>query len=108
MIGRMSFLTVPALHLPQIQLLHRFMHEKTKMLFPQHFPHIRRQQISLFRVVLIKIRHSAASCAKYTCAVKTGCHTNSEAYATENLSRQRIFREAPVHEVLAVARGYVG
>src|SRR5271154_2922255 len=55
------------------------MHKKTQMPLSQHLSHARRQQIRLLRVVLVKIRHRAASCAKYTCSVKPSCHTGSEA-----------------------------
>src|SRR5216684_3252764 len=78
MIGRMPFVAIARFKFLQIQLLHRAMHEKTKMPLSQDFSHCRWQQVSLLRVVLQKIGHPALLLSRqYRGSVKPSCHTDS-------------------------------
>src|SRR6202142_3787079 len=94
MISRVPLLSVMRLELAQIQLLHRSMDKKTQVLFPQHLSHIRRQQISLLRTVVVKVPHRASSCAKYIRIVNASCHTGSETCATEGPAYSGAFSQA--------------
>src|SRR5579859_792604 len=74
----MSLIAIASFQFPQVQLLHRAMHEKTQMNFSQHRSHRWWQQISLLRVVLQKIGHPALLLSRqYTSSVKLSCHTDS-------------------------------
>src|SRR5579863_9367843 len=74
----MSLIAIATFQFPQVQLLHRAMHEKTQMIFSQHRSHRWWQQISLLRVVLQKIGHPALLLSRqYTSSVKLSCHTDS-------------------------------
>src|SRR5690242_15831344 len=76
-VGRMALVAMARSKLLQVQLFHGAVDKETKMVFSQHVPHARRQQIRLLGVVLEKIRHRAASSAQYTDAVNLSCHTDS-------------------------------
>src|SRR5579859_2635988 len=74
----MSLIAIASFQFPQVQFLHRAMHEKTQMIFSQHRSHRWWQQISLLRVVLQKIGHPALLLSsQYSGCVKPSCHTDS-------------------------------
>ena len=72
-----------------VQSLDHFVHEKAKMVFPQHFFHVRGQQKYLFRVVAQKARHPSLSLnSPVDCKFSHRLYRPGEGFLYEEISQR--------------------